>query len=85
MANMNPTYLSMVFKEEVGKTYIKYLTGIRIDKAKYFLSQGMKVYDVSRKVGYNNFRYFCDIFRKTTGMTPSEFKGVKFARDHTNG
>ncbi|MDL2301986.1 response regulator [Lachnospiraceae bacterium OttesenSCG-928-D06] len=75
MLDMNPAYLSNLFREEVGVSYIKYLTDIRIKKAKEFLDQGMKVSQVSEKVGYMNYRYFCDIFKKHEGITPNEYKG----------
>lgn len=72
--DLNPAYLSILFKENVGMSYVKYLTDIRISKAKNLLAQGWKVADVSEKVGYNNYRYFCDIFKKHTGVTPNEYR-----------
>ena len=75
LVNMNPAYLSILFRNEVGMTYVKYLTDLRIKKAKEFLDEGMKVMEVSEKVGYNNYRYFCEIFKKYQGITPNEYKG----------
>jgi len=75
MLDMNPAYLSNLFREEVGVSYIKYLTDVRMKKAKELLNQGMKVADVSEKVGYMNYRYFCEIFKKHEGVTPNEYKG----------
>lgn len=72
--NMNPAYLSILFKEEVGSSYVKYITELRIDKAKKYLLEGRKISEVSSLVGYNNYRYFCDIFKKHVGMTPSEYR-----------
>lgn len=74
--NMNPAYLSNLFKEEVGMSYVKYLTKLRIDKAKELLTEGegKKVSEVSDLIGYSNYRYFCDIFKKYTGQTPNEYK-----------
>lgn len=72
---MNPAYLSILFKEEVGMSYIKYLTKVRIEEAKRLLLEGLKVVEVSDRVGYSNYRYFCDIFKKQVGMTPNEYKG----------
>lgn len=43
---------------------------LRMDKAKGLLKKGYKVYEVSEMVGYNNHRYFTDIFKKYTGETP---------------
>lgn len=75
VVSMNPSYLCILFKEEVGMSYVKYLTNLRINKAKELLKEGYKVSDVSEMVGYNNYRYFCDIFKKHLGQTPNEFKG----------
>lgn len=75
LVNMNPAYLSILFRDEVGVTYVKYLTDLRIKKAKELLSEGMKVTEVSEKVGYYNYRYFCEIFKKHQGMTPNEYRG----------
>lgn len=75
--NLNPAYLSILFKSEAGMSFVKYLTGMRIEKAKGYLLDGHKVAEVSEMVGYNNYRYFCDIFKKHVGVTPSEFKGAK--------
>lgn len=73
--NMNPSYLCILFKEEVGMSYVKYLTNLRINKAKELLKEGYKVSNVSEMVGYHNYRYFCDIFKKHLGKTPNEYKG----------
>lgn len=72
---MNPAYLSILFKEEVGMSYIKYLTKIRMDRAKQLLLEGYRIGEVSEMVGYSNYRYFCDIFKKQEGQTPSQYKG----------
>lgn len=73
--DLNPAYLSILFKEEVGMSYVKYITKLRMDKAKDLLLEGKKVVEVSKLVGYSNYRYFCNIFKKSTGKTPNEYKG----------
>ncbi len=75
MVNMNPAYLSVLFKDEVGMTYIKYLTQERLNHAKELLLKGHKVMEVSEMVGYNDYHYFCNIFKKNIGRKPNEFKG----------
>ena len=74
MVKMNTAYLSVLFKNEVGMSYVKYLTKFRVDQAKKLLREGYKVYEVSEMVGYNNYRYFSDIFKKYTGQTPNTYK-----------
>jgi two-component system response regulator YesN len=73
-AEMNPTYFSLLFKEKMGQSYIKYLTSIRMEKAKNFLLKGEKVTVVSEKVGYNSHRHFSVIFKKYFGVPPGHFK-----------
>ncbi len=73
-AGMSTAYLSVLFKTEVGTSYVKYLTELRIRQAKKLLKDGYKVSEVSGRVGYNNYRYFCDIFKRHVGKTPNEYK-----------
>ena len=75
MVNMNPNYLSILFKETTGITYLKYLTKIRMEHAKLLLDNNEKVWKVSRKVGYYNYRHFSKLFKKYTGVLPSEYIG----------
>lgn len=72
---MSTAYLSVLFKTEVGTSYVKYLTELRVRQAKKLLKDGYKVHEVSEMVGYSNYRYFCDIFKKHEGVTPNEYKG----------
>lgn len=76
LVNMSPTYLSLLFKEEMGTSYVKYMTDLRMTKAKKLLAEGKKVNEVSTMVGFSNYRYFCDVFKKNTGMTPSEYRNL---------
>ncbi|GLX66134.1 response regulator transcription factor [Paenibacillus glycanilyticus] len=71
---MNATYLSLLFKEKVGTSYIKYVTKLRMEQAKMLLLKGMLVNDVSKKVGYYNYRHFTELFKKYTGLTPGQFR-----------
>lgn len=81
---MNATYLSLLFKEKVGQSYIKYVTKLRMEQAKIMLHKGMLVNDVSKKVGYYNYRHFTELFKKYTGVTPGQFReghGIMKAND----
>jgi two-component system response regulator YesN len=72
---MTPTYLSLLFKTNTGKTFIEHLTDIRIDKAKDMLkSTHFKNYEVAERVGYQDPRYFSQIFKKKVGLSPSEYR-----------
>ncbi len=72
---MTPTYLSLLFKTNTGKTFIEHLTDIRISKAKDMLkSTHYKNYEVAEQVGYQDPRYFSQIFKKKVGLSPSEYR-----------
>jgi two-component system response regulator YesN len=72
---VSPNYLSIKFKEDMGINFIKYLNGLRIQKAKGLLKDiSLKVYMVSTAVGYEDVRYFSRIFRTLTGYTPTEYQ-----------
>ncbi|MBM7564154.1 response regulator transcription factor [Paenibacillus sacheonensis] len=72
--NYNSAYLGKLFKSETGEYFNTYLDKVRIEKAKEFLEQGLKVYQVAEKVGYANADYFHAKFRKYVGESPSAYK-----------
>lgn len=71
---LNASYLSVLFKEVVGESYIKYLTRYRVNLAKTLLAKGNKVNEVSESVGYHTYRHFSEVFKKSTGLTPGQYK-----------
>jgi two-component system response regulator YesN len=78
--DINPSYLSLLFKEVIGVNFQEYLSRVRMRKAKEFLASGrFKVGEVAEKTGYTNRFYFSKAFKKIEGLTPSEFmiKGSK--------
>lgn len=79
---MNAAYLSSLFKEEMGESYIKFLTRLRMDLAKELLLKGYKVHEVSERVGYHTYRHFSEIFKKHIGVTPGQFKEEQEARNN---
>jgi two-component system response regulator YesN len=71
----NPAYFSTLFKKEIGQSYLEYLTMIRIKAAKRLLRDTLdSVSSIAEAVGYNDEKYFSRVFRKTTGLSPSEFR-----------
>lgn len=72
--NYNSAYLGKMFKNTTGEYFNTYVDKVRIEKAKQFLAQGMKVYEVAEKVGYMNPDYFNAKFRKYVGTSPSTFR-----------
>jgi two-component system response regulator YesN len=73
--NYNSAYLGKLFKSSTGKYFNTYLDLVRIEKAKQFLKEGLKVYQVAPKVGYNDIDYFSVKFKKYVGVSPSSYKG----------
>jgi two-component system response regulator YesN len=72
---MAPTYLSLLFKTNTGKTFIEQLTDIRLEKARdMLLDTSMRNYEVAEKVGYHDSRYFSQIFRRKFGVSPTEYR-----------
>ena len=71
---VNPTYLSVRFRKMIGTNFIKYLTNRRMEEAKLLLAKGYKVSKTCEAVGYSNYRYFCDVFKKQTGLTPAQYR-----------
>ncbi|MCR5763863.1 MAG: helix-turn-helix domain-containing protein [Treponema sp.] len=73
--SISASYLSRIFKQETGYTFVDYLTYYRIKRATELLrSPATKIYEVADLVGYTDARYFSQIFRKLTGVTPKEFR-----------
>lgn len=72
---MSPSYFSSIFSKEMGKTFVEYLTEIRMDRAKELLMcSSMKTSEIGYEVGYMDPHYFSYIFKKTQNCTPKEFR-----------
>jgi two-component system response regulator YesN len=71
----NETYLSHVFKLIKGITPNKYVTRLRIDKAKECMAAcpGIALKKVASMVGYDDAFYFSRVFKDVTGQSPTEF------------
>lgn len=69
-----PTYLCTLFKEETGSTINAYLTRQRMLYAARLLSTGeYKVYELARRLGYSDVKYFSSLFKRELGQTPSRY------------
>ena len=72
---ISPYYLSKLFKETEGSSYIDYLTALRIDYAKENLADREKsIKEICAGSGYREPNYFSRIFKKWTGLTPTEYR-----------
>lgn len=73
--HVSASYFSRIFKIAKEQTFLEYLTGYRMEKAKELLkSSDLKVYEISTQVGYDDPHYFSYNFRKNIGTTPLKFR-----------
>lgn len=76
--NFSPNHLSTIFSQETGSTFIKYLTDYRMNEAKKLLRcTGKRSNEIGTEVGYRDPHYFSYLFRKTQGMTPTQYRGSR--------
>ncbi|WP_240416057.1 response regulator [Paenibacillus periandrae] len=72
---INPYYLSQLFKQKTGDTYLNFLAQIRINKSKDLLEKtDLKVYEICQMVGYSDAQHFARLFEKLVGSKPSEYR-----------
>ncbi|NQX59650.1 response regulator [Paenibacillus qinlingensis] len=69
---MNSSYLSRLFKEEMGMSFTDYVLERKMERAKALLVQGAKVYEAAEQVGFRHVNYFSKAFQKYWGMKPGD-------------
>ncbi len=73
--NLNYTYCSELFKTSTGFNFSTYLSGLRMKLAsELLLSSSKPIASISTLTGYNNYHHFTNVFKKTFGLTPTEFR-----------
>lgn len=73
--HVNPSYLSHLFKREMGIGLTQYITRIRIEQAQHLLKEtDWKIARIARSVGLSDPRYFNTLFKRHTGMTPAAYR-----------
>lgn len=71
----SPNYFSYLFKKETGCSFVKYIIKLRIEYAcTLFKHTDLSVQQVAQKTGYTDSQYFFRVFKKNTGLTPSEYR-----------
>jgi len=75
LLNINPSYLSCIFKRCTGVNFLDYITNLRIGAAKDYLHDPFKsASEIAAMVGYDSSSYFTRAFKKNTGLTPTEYR-----------
>ena len=74
---ISPQYLSGLFKKEMFMTISDYIAKIRMERAKELLKDtGLSIGEIAEKTGYKDIRHFSTMFKRLTGLTPSEFRRI---------
>lgn len=77
-AAMSVTYFSRFFKEETGTSFVRYVTSLRMEKAKQLLAEtNLTVWAVAEDVGYSTYHHFAKVFRKEAGMSPTDYRKLE--------
>ncbi|WP_168714357.1 response regulator transcription factor [Niallia nealsonii] len=73
--HFNPSYLSSYFSAHNNESFIEFLNRIRIEKATKLLKDGENsISEISGMVGYSDHSYFCKVFKKLKGLSPSQYR-----------
>lgn len=73
--NLSPNHFSSIFSQEMGKTFVEYLTFVRMEKAKELLrTSSLKSAEIAYAVGYKDAHYFSYLFKKNQDCTPKEYR-----------
>ncbi|AIQ11032.1 response regulator [Paenibacillus durus] len=73
--DLNASYVSHLYSKSTGQTILEYVTLLRIQQAKRMLRESsFKISKISQNVGYDNQRYFCQVFKKHVGVSPGQYR-----------
>jgi two-component system response regulator YesN len=85
MLGISAGYFSSLFSQKMGKTFSDYVNWVKICHAKRLLEEHQYlVYEVAEMLGFENAYYFSRVFKKVTGMTPTEYEGLIGAESEKN-
>lgn len=75
LTSFSPVYCDTVFRQEVGKPIVEYLLAVRVEQAqKLLMDGGLSIAQVAERTGFQDANYFCRVFKKRTGETPSGYR-----------
>ncbi|WP_462412733.1 response regulator transcription factor [Neobacillus sp. Marseille-QA0830] len=72
---LNPSYLSKLFKDKMDQNFVDFVLDIRMNEAKRLLERtSLRVTEIAERLGYSDITYFSNIFKRKTGVPPSEYR-----------
>jgi YesN/AraC family two-component response regulator len=76
--HLHPNYLSQLFKQQLGRNFIDYIVGVRMEEAmKLLLLTSLRVNEIANRLGYTDIAYFSNTFKKWSGYNPSDYRKEK--------
>lgn len=73
--HLNPSYISVLFKEETNQTFSDYVLALRLRKARELLATtDLKIYEIAERTGFSSSKYFVKVFREREQMTPKHYR-----------
>ena len=74
---ISTAYCSTIFKQALGENLSSYITRVRLEKSMKLLKDThLKIYDIAEICGYRETKYFVSVFKKSTGLTPGEYRAT---------
>lgn len=70
----NGSYLSRLYKQKTGQNLFNAINKMKLEKAKEYILQGLKIYEAAHLAGFDDVSYFSRIFKKSEGCTPREYE-----------
>ncbi len=70
----NGSYLSRLYKTKTGQNLFDVINKMKLEKAKEYMSQGKRIYEIAQMVGFDDVSYFSRVFRKHEGCSPREYE-----------
>lgn len=78
--NLSWGYYSNLFKKVTGTPFQQFVTQAKMERAKAMLIEDFQVQEIAQQLGYEHRRYFSEVFKKQTGLTPTEFKETSLGK-----
>ena len=72
---ISPGYLSALFKKQYNQNFVDYINEVKTQRACALIREGKyRIYEISYMLGFENAYYFTRVFKRHTGMTPTEYQ-----------